>query len=121
MATHHFERLGRLLDLESKYEQWQTLELAKTLSPAQLEERGFGLTGLVVRDETPGLGGQIVLTLTKADPNQPLPWLRLSDGSPVALHTAGLRRGLKGVMAGRDRTTVRVVLPELPDDLREDA
>ncbi|MFL5338833.1 MAG: AAA domain-containing protein [Gemmataceae bacterium] len=121
MTPDHFAHLGRLLDLESKYEQWQTLELAKTLTPAQLEQRGLGLTDLVIRDENPGLGGHVILTLGKPDARQALPWLRLSDGSPVALQTPGLRRGLKGVMVGRDSTAVRVAIPELPDDLDEDA
>jgi superfamily I DNA and/or RNA helicase len=117
----HFSRLARLLDLEGRYEQWQILELAKTLSPAQLEQRGLGVTKLVIRDENPGLGGHALLTLGKSNANQPLPWLRLSDGAPVQLQTAGLRRPLRGVMAGRDSKTLRVALPELPDDLDEDA
>src|SRR5262249_25374558 len=49
----YFARLARLLDLESRYEQWQTLELAKSLSPAQLEHRGLAITGLTIRDENP--------------------------------------------------------------------
>src|SRR5262245_48800496 len=119
--TQHFERLSHLLDLEARYEQWQILELAKTLSPSQLEQRGLGLTKLVIRDETPGLGGHVLLTFGKANTNQPLPWLRLSDGAPVQLQTAGLRRPLRGVMAGRDSMKLRVALPELPDDLDDDA
>src|SRR5215475_7284234 len=103
----HLQHLAHLLDLETRYEQWQILELAKTLSPAQLEQRGLGLTKLVIRDENPGLGGHILLTLGKASANQPLPWLRLSDGAPVQLQTAGLRRPLRGVMAGRDSMTLR--------------
>src|ERR1043165_9107133 len=103
----HFSRLARLLDLEGRYEQWQILELAKTLSPAQLEARGLGLTKLVIRDENPGLGGHVLLTLGKPNMNQPLPWLRLSDGAPVQLQTAGLRRPLRGLMAGRDSMTLR--------------
>src|SRR5437660_8331968 len=120
-TQEYFERLAHLLDLEGRYEQWQILELAKTLSPAQLERRGLGLTKLVIRDENPGLGGHVLLTLGKASANQPLPWLRLSDGAPVQLQTEGLRRPLRGVMAGRDSLTLRVALPELPDDLDEDA
>jgi ATP-dependent RNA/DNA helicase IGHMBP2 len=119
--SDHFLQLARLLDLEARYEQWQILELAKTLSPAQLERRGLGVTRLVIREENPGLGGHVVLTLGKANLNQPLPWLRLSDGAPVQLQTAGLRRPLRGVMAGRNSMTLRVALPELPDDLDDDA
>jgi ATP-dependent RNA/DNA helicase IGHMBP2 len=118
-ASEHFDRLSRLLEIESKYEQWQTLELAKSLSPAQLEQRGVGLTDLIIRDTSPGLGG-MMLTLGKSSPQQRLPWLRLADGSPVLVQAPGLRRGLRGVMAGRDALTVRVAVPEIPDELDED-
>src|SRR5262245_42611122 len=104
----HFANLSRLLDLEARYEQWQILELAKTLSPVQLEQRGLGVTKLAIRDENPGLGGHVVLTLGKANANQALPWLRLADGAPVQLQVADLRRPLRGVMAGRDSMTLRV-------------
>src|SRR5439155_9017458 len=104
-ADDHFARLSQLLDIESKYEQWQTLELAKSLSPAQLEERGVGLTDLLIRDTSPALGG-FMLTLGKSSANQRLPWLRLADGSPVLLQAPGLRRGLRGVMAGRGAFSV---------------
>lgn len=121
MTTHeHFTRLSQLLDIESKYEQWQTLELAKSLSPAQLEDRGVGLTDLLIRDTSPALGG-FMLTLGKSAANQRLSWLRLADGSPVLLQAPGLRRGLRGVMAGRDPFTVRVAVPEIPDELDDDA
>src|SRR5262245_53138813 len=101
MTSHdHFNRLSRLLDVESKYEQWQALELVKSLSPSQREERGVGLTDLQIRDTSPGFGG-FILTFGKRDDRR-LPWLRLSDGSPVLLQAPALRRGVRGVMAGRD-------------------
>lgn len=117
----HFQRLARLLELESRYEHWQVLELSKSLSPEQLERRGFGVTNLAIRDETPGLGGQVVLTLGKSQSNLPIPWLRLSDGSPIQLQTRGLRRPIRGVMVNRESLTMRVAVPELPDDLQPDA
>src|SRR5262249_7430505 len=72
-ADDHFQRLPRLLELESAAEAEQALQQAQRLSPAEAERSGDCLIGLVVRDEQPGLGGRFILTLTKRDPAQPLP------------------------------------------------
>src|SRR5687768_9083372 len=42
----HFQRLARLLVLESEAEARRTLEMVRQLSPAELERSGAGLVGL---------------------------------------------------------------------------
>src|SRR5205085_5261271 len=46
---------------------------------------------------------------------------RLADGSPVLLQAPALKRGVRGVLAGRDVFTVRVAVAEVPDELDDEA
>src|SRR5262245_58492908 len=57
-ANDHFERLARFLDLESQAEAQQILENAEQPSA---ERTGDSLVGLVVVEETSGLGGRYIL------------------------------------------------------------
>src|SRR5688572_9165182 len=52
----HFDRLSRLLEIESKAAARQALERARRLDPAKAEESGNCLLDLVIVDEDPGLG-----------------------------------------------------------------
>ena len=61
----HFQRLSRLLELESQAEARQLLEAVQRLAPGDAEAGGLSLTDLVVRDEYAGLGGRFILTLSK--------------------------------------------------------
>jgi len=92
----------------------------QSLSPAQREGRGVGLIDLQIRDTSPAFGG-LMLTLGKRAEKERLPWLRLTDGLPVLLQAPALRRGVRGVMAGRDPFSVRVAVPEIPDELDADS
>jgi len=79
-----FERMAVLLQMESKAQARQTLERVRRLTAAEAEKSGGCLLGLVVRDESAGMGGRFVLTLAKRG-GTPLPWTRLQPGSPVLL------------------------------------
>ena len=81
----YFQRLSRLLELESKAEARQTLESLRRLSPPDAEHTGKCLIGLVIIDEDTGLGGRCILTFAKRNRSQPLPWNRLEPGAPVLL------------------------------------
>ncbi|HTU23227.1 MAG TPA: DNA-binding protein, partial [Gemmataceae bacterium] len=89
MPVDHFQRLAELLELESEAEARQILERVRRLRPGEAEQSGNCLLDLVSRDEYAGLGGRVLLTLGKRDPNQPLPWTRLQAGSPVVLSPQG--------------------------------
>ena len=67
--------------------------------------------------EQPAFGGRIVLTLGKRDRTQPLPWNRLSVGTPVLLTEEGGagEGGWRGVVCRRDAQTLDVVLTQLPE------
>jgi ATP-dependent RNA/DNA helicase IGHMBP2 len=119
----HFRRLARLLTLESEAEARQTLEKARSLSPAEAERSGDCLLGLVITEESSGLGGRCLLTLAKKDRTQPLPWTRLDAGTPVLLSPAGAanEEGWRGVVCERDRRFLRVALNEPPEGAKDHA
>jgi superfamily I DNA and/or RNA helicase len=122
-ATAHFERLLALLDLESKAEAEQALARIRKLSGAEAQRLGVALVDLVIGDEEPGLGGRVVLTLTRPNPADAFPWHKLSIGTPVlasipADHAAA---GFRGVVCDRTERTIRIAVdqsPEVDDDAR---
>jgi superfamily I DNA and/or RNA helicase len=116
--SSHFQRLARLLDLESDAESRQLRERRRRLSAAEAERTGDCLTGLVIRDEHPGLGGRCLVTLTRRNPAQPLPWTRLGPGAPVLLsaEAAPAARELRGVVCERAERSLQVALDWPPED-----
>ena len=83
--NEHFERLALLLNLESEEEARRTLERNRGLSAAQAERAGESLTGLVIVEETSGLGGRCILTFAKKNRTLALPWNRFEPGAPVVV------------------------------------
>ena len=114
----YFQRLSRLLELESKAEARQTLESLRRLSPPDAERTGKCLIGLVIIDEDTGLGGRCILTFAKRNRSQPLPWNRLEPGAPVLLfpEDAADAEGWRGVVCERLENSLSVALNEPPDE-----
>ncbi len=114
----HFQRLTRLLEMESEAEAQQILEQIRRLSATEAEQSGCCLLGLVVRDEVNGLGGRFLLTLGKRDRSESLPWTRLQAGSPVLLSPQGSKgdTGWRGVVCERSEQTITVAFNEPIED-----
>jgi superfamily I DNA and/or RNA helicase len=114
----HFERLRRLLDLESKAEAQEARERGQRLSPAEAERTGTSLVDLVVIDEDTGLGGRFLVELVRRS-RAPLGWTRLDVGSPVVLSPSSPKaaEGYRGVVYQRSENSLRVALGTAPDDL----
>jgi ATP-dependent RNA/DNA helicase IGHMBP2 len=114
----HFQRLTRLLDVESRAETRQALERVQRLAPAEAEATGNCLIGLVVREEFSGLGGRWLVTLAKRNDSMPLPWTRLGVGSPVLLSEKGARpgEGIRGVVSERGERWLRVAFNDPLED-----
>jgi hypothetical protein len=113
----HFSHLARLVRLESEEEARQTLERSTRPASAKTQPSGDCLVGLVVAEESSGLGGRCILTLSRRNRSQPLPFNRLEPGSPVLLAPEGGTSavGWRGVVSERDRSVISVALDELPD------
>lgn len=116
----HFERLTRLLELESRAQAREASERSRRVSRADAERTGTSLVDLVPADEDTGLGGRYILQLVKRK-RSPLPWTRLDVGSPVVLSpdsgTSAAEH--RGVVCERSNTSLRVALSTMPDDLAE--
>jgi ATP-dependent RNA/DNA helicase IGHMBP2 len=115
-ADQHFQRLARFLNLESQAEARQIL--GGPANQAAAERTGESLLGLVVIEESSGLGGRFILTLAKRNRTIPLPWNRLEPGAPVLLSAAGARagEGWRGVVCERNRFELKVALNEPPGE-----
>ncbi|MCU0980752.1 MAG: AAA family ATPase, partial [Pirellulaceae bacterium] len=113
----HFERLARLLQMESEAEARQAVERARRLSPAEAERCGTSLIDLVLLDEDTGLGGRRLWQLGKRN-RSPLPWTRLDVGSPVVLTPQTNRPpdAHRGVVYQRSDQTINVAMGSSDDD-----
>ncbi len=116
----HFQRLARLLTMESKAEAEEVSKRGRRLSPAEAEQMGDSLVDLVIADEDTGLGGRFLVQLMKRKRN-PLPWTRLGVGSPVVLSPEkGNTSGYRGVVCQREESSIRVALALMPEDAADD-
>jgi DNA polymerase III delta prime subunit len=116
----HFQRLARLLDLESQAEAREATERGRRLSPADAERTGTSLVDLAIAEEDTGLGGRYLVQLVKRS-RSPLPWTRFGVGSPVVLspQAARDRDGHRGVVFQRAEGSLHVALGSMPDDTDE--
>lgn len=120
----HFQRLSRLLDLESRAEAQRVIEAMRRIPAAELERGGKTLTDLVLDDEYSGLGGRLILTLVKRNRSAGLPWTRLDVGSPVLLSPDGEANPageIRGVVSERHDRWIRVAVARFPEEGFADA
>ncbi len=80
--SDHFQRLARLLALESRAQYEASAAEKQRRSAEELEDAGIALLDLVITDERSGLGGRIILELARSR-RGPLPYSRLDTGTPV--------------------------------------
>src|SRR5690242_20730144 len=115
--TEHFQRLAGLLELEASAEAERLAEQARRQTGPAAERSGNCLIKLAIRDEQPAFGGRVVVTLGKRDQTQPLPWNRLSVGTPVLLteENAAGSRGWRGIVCRRETAALDVVFPQSPE------
>jgi superfamily I DNA and/or RNA helicase len=117
-ADNHFQRLSRLVELESEAEANRTRETLGRLLPADAERTGESLVGLVIVEEDAGLGGRCILTLAKRNRTLALPWNRLGPGTPVllALEGGSTAEGRRGVVCERAKEALRVAVNDPPPE-----
>jgi ATP-dependent RNA/DNA helicase IGHMBP2 len=117
VSGDYFQSLIRCLDQEADAATAETVRISRRTSGEQAERTGTSLVDLAIRDETAGFGGRVVVILGKRDRRLELPWTRLNPGSPIVLSEQrdGDHAGWRGVVTGRDRETVTVVLNESPE------
>ena len=117
----HFQKLLRLLELESEAEKQAALRDAQRRSPADAEAAGYSLIHLIVREEDAGLGGRVLLTLEKRNQNLALPWTRLGVGTPVLLSEESAQAAgdaalsWRGVVSRLYKDAIQVALAQWPE------
>jgi hypothetical protein len=116
-SEDHFQRLARLLTLESEAEARQEMEATRRLPADRAERSGQCLVGLTLLEESSGLGGRCLLTFTKRNRTLPLPFNRLEPGAPVLLSAEGSTQsaGWRGVVCERWERTISIAFNEPPD------
>ncbi len=116
----HFQRLARLLTVESQAEAQRARERAARFTGAAAEASGESLVGLVIADEDTGLGGRSLVELVKRG-GAVLPWTRLDVGAPVVLSQEEARSAtFRGVVYRRSARSLSVALAAPPDETRSD-
>lgn len=121
MPHDHFAKLQRCLDLEADAEAAEVVKQARRATGNAAERGGTCLIGLVIRDETAGFGGRVVVTLGKRDRRLELPWTRLNSGTPVVLieEQSKAEQGCRGVVTRRDRDTITVACSDSPEPVAD--
>jgi len=120
-GAEHFQKLLRLLELESEAEKQAALRDAQRRSPADAEAAGTSLIHLIIREEDAGLGGRILLTLEKRNQTLGLPWTRLGVGTPVLLSEEGGQaageapQSWRGVVSRLTKDAIQVALAQWPE------
>jgi superfamily I DNA and/or RNA helicase len=116
VAEGHLQRLLNLLELEREAEAQRAIEMARRLSPSEVESAGYALVDLIILDEEAGLGGRCIVNLAKRSRGR-LPWSRLSIGSPVVLTAPSDQRiAVRGVVYERRDDSIAVAIEQLPEE-----
>ena len=108
-ADAHFVQLLHWLNLEAQAEQVQLATLQQK-DDSHLER-------LVIKDETIGLGGIILLRLQPRNEQAVLPWTPLNAGSPITLREEGQVGGhiWRGVVTQLHRKTIEIGVHQSPE------
>jgi ATP-dependent RNA/DNA helicase IGHMBP2 len=121
--ARHFETLSQLLDLEAKAEEEQFEQRMKRHSSKDLEQRGEGLGSLVLRDEDSAAGDILLLTFSRGDQSQRLPWTRLRNGAPIVVSkdtgASKVEPLARGIVSKFRDTTIQIALRDVSEELFE--
>jgi len=108
-ASGHFQKLQRWLDMEARAEAEQTAAWRRGSGE---HDARTTLRHLVVRTEDTGLGGYVLLTLSRRNAMEPLPATELSVGSPVRVTEQGTDEAVsqRAVITRLERLELEVAL-----------
>ena len=113
-TREHFNQLQRLLALEMKAEAAQLARRLQNLSAKAAERSGQTLLDLTPREDAGTLGGRVLITLGRRQVGRPLPWHRLTVGTPVQLSASESNKVWRGIVSGVSTLTIQVAVEEFP-------
>ena len=123
----YFERLTRLISLESEAEKNELLRILGRETRSEAEASGDSLINLTVLAQDIGLAGRILSTFGKRNRNLFLPWTRLDSGTPVVLSEQrtsigiGKAKGARGVVSRLQKDSIQVAFADWPEDMDENS
>lgn len=106
-------------------EQQYWLSLEAQAERARMVERGPDLensfTNLIIKSEDVTLGGRVAVRLAPKNEQRPLPWSKLSVGTPIILaaQDAPAEEARRGLISQMRRTYLEVILNRPLDELEE--
>ncbi|MGC4002335.1 MAG: AAA domain-containing protein [Pirellulales bacterium] len=118
-SLDHLRRLIELGEFERQAEAERAVELGRRRSSSESERLGHALVDLTIVDEETGLGGRTLLRFVKRS-RSPLPWTRLSNGSPIVL--TGMQQpddAVRGVVSEIGENTITIAIASLPESMEE--
>ena len=113
----HFVKMAEWLGLEFEAEVQRMTERRKLMGTKRAESGGETILNLAIQEHTRGLGGRYLITLARKNREQPMPWHRLSVGSPIVVssHPDDDGSSLTGVVSARRPDSIQVALDQWPD------
>lgn len=118
----HLGHLADLLALEAKAEKSKLQGDLQRASVRSAKRTDTALFDLVIRDEVGGLGGRVLVTLSKRNQQASLPWTRLGVGAPVLLSETDTQakpiedsQSWRGVVSRVNRESIQVAINDWPD------
>lgn len=107
----HFRTLLQCIDWEADAEAKRMLDRRRQMQNKNPESSGETILGLAIAESEPSLGGRHLVTLSKRNRKQPLPWNRLRAGSPVVFSVDSLEGAeCTGVVCSRSTHQIQIAI-----------
>lgn len=112
--VHHFEALGRLLELERRAERERIATEKAALPLAELEARGLVVLDVETTEENLGLGGRTLLTFAREDKRPLKSKVNVGDVVTVSPRKAPVERPPSGIVTRATRQQLEVAFDRPP-------
>ncbi|MAQ89830.1 MAG: IGHMBP2 family helicase [Rhodopirellula sp.] len=117
--NEYVRQLLAWIDAESAAQAEQLKARRDRAGDGGVERTGETLLDMAVTDTRPGLAGAVITTLVKRNRNLALPSNRFRVGIPVTVtNNAAEVEIARGVVTARDRSSVQIALPFVPEGTR---
>jgi len=107
----HFQMLLQCIDWEAEAEAKRLVDRRRQMKNKNPESSGETILGLSITESEPSLGGRHLVTLSKSNRKQPLPWNRLRSGTPIVFsHDADEGNECTGVVCSRTTHNIQIAI-----------
>ena len=107
----HFQMLSQCIEWEAEAEAKRLIDRRRQMNQKNPESSGETILGLSITESEPSLGGRHLITLSKRNRKQPLPWNRLRAGTPVVFsHDADEGDECTGVVCSRTTHQIQIAI-----------